>query len=916
MRILFTTLLLLMIWLPVSAQIIIDVHPNFRHAVEGVDTFDRANMVKIHADHVEGEWGLGNNFGNFTDLRDTFLNGLDVYMGRNTGGISWYSNQVFEDPNRPGFADSVNVATRGQNARNSYANNTSIHAYEARNELVIAAQQHPFYPDGTPTGQGWAFANGTATGEYMAHYINNFHGSNGPPEPPYVEIMNEPLYDLVTVGDEEPVDVFQFHNEVADAIRARNSTVQIGGYTAAFPNFEVNDFQRWHDRWKLFIDMSGDRMDYWSIHFYDFNLSWSNTQELRRGSNMEATLDMLEHYSMLKLNEIKPLVISEFGGRALTLESGPWTPYRDWMSMKSWTSMLLAYGERPQLILSAIPFVIVKAEWGRQPDGDPYPWRLMRKNNELAGQTGEHWVYTEFVKFYQLWSEVNGTRVDSRSTDPDVQCNTYVEGNKMYVVLNNLYFQDTTVNLNLVEQTGNPIQNIHVKHLHLNTAGDAPLLDESNPATLNSVQIGAEGSVVIEYTYQNPVAMDEGVDETKYYADTYLTPIIPYAEHSFQVNGVNKTPLGEAVLRLGMGRDHGKNLRPNVKINGFDLEVPTNYMGYDQGPRATWFGVIEVPVPYYYLQADNEITVQFPDAGGYISSLALRVYNHTDSVFHSDAILATNLTLAPAVKQMTPGMNFQFVPTISPVNAIDHTVRWTSDDPAVATVDSLGNVSALMLGMANITAATPDGVLMATSMVEVLDSIAPVSVLAIELNPDSFLLNPGQQLQMQATISPIDATDPSVIWSVSDPVIATIDNNGRLTAHFDGMVEVIATTTDGGLADTSVIEIERLYNTSMSCTFFPATLEQDTAYEVDLSYSTGYAADLILELLDENQMVIGTGETMVQPGFGTEPIQVSLPNAPAPGENYSWRATIKATGMDSVLVSCTKENVRVIFPPL
>ncbi|MEM7656728.1 MAG: agarase, partial [Bacteroidota bacterium] len=550
------------------AQITIDVHPTFVHRVGGVDTFNRMALVKIHSGITEHDWNIGNNFGNQTDLRDTFLNELDVYLGRNTGGISWYVNQVEEDPNRPGFADSVHLANLGANVRNNYANQSQWHPYETRNELVIAAQQRPFFPDGTQTGQGWSFANGTATGEYMARYIENFHGGNGQPQPTYVEVMNEPLYEFVTVEDRNPEEIFLFHNEVADAIRARLPEIPIGGYTVAFPNFEEDEFQRWYDRWKLFMDLSGDRMDFWSIHLYDFNLSWSNTQVLRRGSNMEATLDMIDHYSLLSFDEIKPLVISEFGGRALTMEADAWTPYRDWQSMKSMTSMLLAFSERPQHILSAIPFIIIKAEWGRQDDGDPYPWRLMRQNKELPGETGDEWVFTEMVKFYQLWSEVEGTRVDSRSTDPDIQTNAFVHEHELYLILNNLNFVETTVHLNLVEPLGNSIQGIAVKQLQLNAAGDAPVLEESTFASLDSLVLGAEGSAVVKVSFQNPVLLDESVDETKYFADTYLTPIVPYAQHRFEINEVAHGPQGEAVLRLGMGRAHGKSLQPTVTFNG------------------------------------------------------------------------------------------------------------------------------------------------------------------------------------------------------------------------------------------------------------------------------------------------------------------------------------------------------------
>lgn len=52
-------------------------------------------------------------------------------------------------------------------------------------------------------------------------------------------------------------------------------------------------------------------------------------------------------------------------------------------------------------------------------------------------------------------------------------------------------------------------------------------------------------------------------------------------------------------------------------------------------------------------------------------------------------------------------------------------------------------------------------------------------------------------LQMSAEILPVDATDSSVVWSVDDELIATIDADGLLTAVSDGTVTVTATAADG-----------------------------------------------------------------------------------------------------------------------
>ncbi|MEM8899063.1 MAG: Ig-like domain-containing protein, partial [Bacteroidota bacterium] len=664
----------------------------------------------------------------------------------------------------------------------------------------------------------------------------------------------------------------------------------------------------------LFMDMSGEKMDFWSIHLYDFNLSWANTKVLRRGSNLEATFDMMEQYSHLSFDEVKPFVISEYGGRALTMERGPWSPLRDWLSMKSMTSMLLSFSERPQHIVSAIPFVIIKAEWGRQENGDPYPWRLMRNNNELAGQEGSYWVYTEMVKFFQLWSEVKGLRVDSESNNPDVQTNAFIDGNKLYVVLNNLLFDEITVSPEIFQVQSNPIRGIKLKHLHLNTTGDTPLLDEAEYSSLDSLTIGAEGSAVLAYTFQNDLLIQDTVSEVKYYADRSLTPIVPYARHSFNIDGVTKGDQGEALLRLGMGRRHGLSLRPSVTLNGFPLEVPENYMGYDQSTRGSWFGVIEVPVPFYYLQENNEVTVQFTEKGGHISSMALRVFNHSGQLGRSDSVKVNSLGLSPAVKKMGIGETYQLIPEVSPITATDHTILWSSSDEEIAIVDEMGNVMAVAEGEAIITATAKDGGWQANSQVQVLAESPVIKIAEIQLSPAVFELAPSESVQMQVELTPIDAQLSDVEWKLSDNTIARIDKNGLLTGFFDGVVEVIALTTDGLVSDTSVVQINAQYLNFVTCTFLPTQFQSDTVYNINIDYSSAYSADIHLELRDANGEIVGEGQTSVSPSLGTVQVRVVCPLAPAAGNTYTLNSFVLAEGPSGKqeVSSCSKENVRIL----
>lgn len=643
------------------AQVTVDVNFDVRHEVGGISTFDRNKFVTIHADLSEQEWG-GNNF--TPDLRDDLLNGYDVYLGRNTGGITWYLNALTdEDPDRSGFADPADITTNGTNIKNTYAAKTNLHAYEHRNDQIIAAQLHPFYPDGQLINNSWAFSQadtdaepfGTATGEYMGRFISEAFGTGantGQPKPKYVEVINEPLWHLVDYGDHTPTEIFKFHNSVADEIRKYNDDVVIGGYCTAFPDHETNGFQEWEERWKLFMDMSGDKMDYWTIHLYDFPAINNGKQLYRKGSNMEATFDIMEQYSFMKFGEVKPFMISEFGAQMHDY-FGAWSAYRDWLHIKASNSMMMQFMERADIINKTINFLPLKAEWGTKSVDDTYNHRMLRKADEPASYTGE-WVYTDMIKIYELWSDVKGVRIDTYANDLDVMVDAYVDGKDAYLILNNLKFSPVTIDLNHLGLDENSIEQVEIKHLFLNN--DAAKLNVSTDTSLpTSVSLGTEATIIVKYTFSEDVVIDHSSTETKYYADTYLKEISANTAESFAINNVSVGTQGESILRIGVGRDHGKSLNPTVTFNGTTLSLPGNIRGDDQADRDTFFGVMEVAVPYELLQESNQVDISFSDAGGHISSVALQVFEFSrpiermvpDEVLESSEIPNAKINIYP-----------------------------------------------------------------------------------------------------------------------------------------------------------------------------------------------------------------------------------------------------------------------------
>ena len=122
-------------------------------------------------------------------------------------------------------------------------------------------------------------------------------------------------------------------------------------------------------------------------------------------------------------------------------------------------------------------------------------------------------------------------------------------------------------------------------------------------------------------------------------------------------------------------------------------------------------------------------------------------------------------------------------------------VVWTSSDPAVATVDANGQVTAVSLGSSQVTASSGG-----------VSTSRPVYV-EIEQAPSRIVLNiseatlsaVGQSLQLDAQVYDADgAAIPVAVvtWSSNRPDVATVDGNGLMIAVSNGTTRVTATSGD------------------------------------------------------------------------------------------------------------------------
>lgn len=173
----------------------------------------------------------------------------------------------------------------------------------------------------------------------------------------------------------------------------------------------------------------------------------------------------------------------------------------------------------------------------------------------------------------------------------------------------------------------------------------------------------------------------------------------------------------------------------------------------------------------------------------------------------STEISVSSVTLNKTSAELKVGDTVALSETVSPSNAANKSVNWTSSNSSVAVVDGNGTVTAKGVGTATITVATVDGNKTASCTVTV--SEAKVAVTGVSLNKTSTTMKIGGTETLTATVEPSNATNRNVTWSSSDNSIAAVDGDGKITAKAVGTATITATTADGGKTVSCTVTVSK-----------------------------------------------------------------------------------------------------------
>lgn len=203
-----------------------------------------------------------------------------------------------------------------------------------------------------------------------------------------------------------------------------------------------------------------------------------------------------------------------------------------------------------------------------------------------------------------------------------------------------------------------------------------------------------------------------------------------------------------------------------------------------------------------------------------------------------DIIVTTNdrelstkchITVFEYVTAVTLENNFDYVNigkskklnvSVTTASATNKNIIWRSADESIATVDAEGVVTGQKIGTTVINAVAQDGGgAMAICVIQVVEPVTE-----IHFDEDVLNLYKGDTRIIGVTVEPSTATVKALKWESNDPSVATVDEDGEVTAVGAGKAKITATSTDGNnVSATCTVYVTDTVNAT-TITLTPTTM--------------------------------------------------------------------------------------------
>ena len=242
------------------------------------------------------------------------------------------------------------------------------------------------------------------------------------------------------------------------------------------------------------------------------------------------------------------------------------------------------------------------------------------------------------------------------------------------------------------------------------------------------------------------------------------------------------------VLPVNFGTDEAPAVTPETAATGESAETDEKLAKAASKLTVEW--------------TSSDESVATVDATGMVVAVSAGEADITASVTDSEMSAVCRVTVKVAAKDITvpdnldvklnDGNETTVEATVSPADATDVKVSYASTDETVATVDKDGRVQVLQPGECDITTTLmQDGEKVTEKTTHVK---AFYEVESITLDSNEGKLTVGNSHTIKATVAPEEvAAETTIEWSSSNEKVATVDENGKVTAIAAGEATITAT---------------------------------------------------------------------------------------------------------------------------
>ena len=217
-----------------------------------------------------------------------------------------------------------------------------------------------------------------------------------------------------------------------------------------------------------------------------------------------------------------------------------------------------------------------------------------------------------------------------------------------------------------------------------------------------------------------------------------------------------------------------------------------------------------------------------------------------------DSVPVTGVVVSSAgdATSVNPEGTLTLTATVTPDNATDRTVTWTTSDPSVATVSQDGVVTGVAPGNVTITA-TAGGI----SGTKVL-TVNSIPVQSVSIGEDRNIVL-GSSVSLECTFTPANATNKTVIWESNDDSVATVSSDGTVVARGVGSATITVTTDDGSKTDEITVTVSAVPVTGIEIVGAPSSLKVgDAPYQLNAVISPANASTTTVSWISSNPSVL------------------------------------------------------------